>query len=144
MVLQYLETLSMRMKRHSENAQRLAEFLASHPRINRVNYSGLADHPQHELACRQMSAHGGLLSFVAPDGMSGAARVMNQLKLIVHAVTFGTSRTICMHPPTITHEHMTPEERLAAGIDDGLIRLSVGLENPEDLIDDLDQALRAV
>lgn len=66
---------------------------------------------------------------------------MNNLKLIVHAVTFGTSRTICMHPPTITHEHLTPEERQAAGIDDGLIRLSVGLENPEDIISDLDQAL---
>jgi len=66
---------------------------------------------------------------------------MNALKLIVHAVTFGTSRTICMHPATITHEHMTPEERATAGIDDGLIRLSVGLENPRDIIDDLDQAL---
>jgi len=66
---------------------------------------------------------------------------MNNLKLIVHAVTFGTSRTICMHPATITHEHMTPEERMQAGIDDGLIRLSVGLENTEDLMADLDQAL---
>ena len=141
MVLQYLETLSMRMQRHSENAQIVAAFLNSHPAVSRVNYSGLPDHPQHELACRQMSGHGGLLSFVAPGGMSGAARVMNSFKLIVHAVTFGTSRTICMHPPTITHEHMTPEERLAAGIDDGLIRMSVGLENAEDLIEDLDKAL---
>ena len=142
MVLQYLETLSMRMQRHSDNALKVAQYLASHPRVGQVNYSGLADHPQHDLACRQMSAHGGLLSFVAPGGMSGAADVMNQLKLIVHAVTFGTSRTICMHPPTITHEHMTPEERKTAGIDDGLIRLSVGLENYEDLIEDLDQALK--
>jgi cystathionine beta-lyase/cystathionine gamma-synthase len=144
MVLQYLETLSMRMQRHSDNALKVAQYLASDPRVDQVNYSGLPDHPQHELACRQMCAHGGLLSFVAPGGMSGAADVMNQLKLIVHAVTFGTSRTICMHPPTITHEHMTPEERKAAGIDDGLIRLSVGLENFEDLIEDLDQALKRV
>jgi len=144
MVLQYLETLSMRMQRHSANAMKVAEFLASQSRISQVNYSGLADHPQHDLACQQMSAHGGLLSFVAPGGRSGAANIMNQLQLIVHAVTFGTSRTICMHPPTITHEHMTPEERQTAGIDDGLIRLSVGLENPEDLIEDLSQALRAV
>ena len=141
MVLQYLETLSMRMQRHSKNALMVAEFLASHPKISQVNYSGLADHPQYELACRQMRAHGGLLSFVAPGGMSGAAGVMDRLKLIVHAVTFGTSRTICMHPPTITHEHKTPDERKAAGIEDGLIRLSVGLENAEDLIEDLDQAL---
>ncbi len=141
LVLQYLETLSMRMRRHSDNALEVAGFLAAHPKISHVNYSGLRDHPQHELACRQMSGHGGLLSFVAPSGIPGAARLMNSLRLIVHAVTFGTSRTICMHPPTITHEHMSPEERAAAGIHDGLIRLSVGLENPEDLISDLDQAL---
>jgi len=93
------------------------------------------------LARQQMKANGGLLSFVVPEGMKGAATVMDSLELIVHAVTFGTSRTICMHPPTITHEHMTPQERAAAGIDDGLIRLSVGLEDPEDLITDLGHAL---
>ena len=141
LVLQFLETLSMRMERHSANAQQVAEFLADHPRVVHVNYPGLPDHPQHELARRQMTANGGLLSFVAPGGMAGAACVMDSLELVVHAVTFGTSRTICMHPPTITHEHMTPEERAAAGIDDGLIRLSVGLEDPEDVIADLDQAL---
>jgi cystathionine beta-lyase/cystathionine gamma-synthase len=73
--------------------------------------------------------------------MAGAARVVDKLQLVIHAVTFGTSRTICMHPPTITHEHMTPEERTAVGIDDGLIRLSVGLEDPKDIIADLEQAL---
>jgi cystathionine beta-lyase/cystathionine gamma-synthase len=82
------------------------------------------------------------VSFVASGGIPGAAKLVNRPKLIVHAVTFGTSRTICMHPPAITHEHMTPEERAAVGIDDGLIRLSVGLENPADLIADLDQALQ--
>jgi methionine-gamma-lyase len=141
LVLQFLETLSMRMERHSANALQVAQFLADHPRVVHVNYPGLPDHPQHELAQRQMRSNGGLLSFVAPGGMAGAARVMDSLELVVHAVTFGTSRTICMHPPTITHEHMTPEERAAAGIDDGLIRLSVGLEDPEDIIADLGQAL---
>jgi len=141
LTLQYLETLSMRMERHSANAQAVAEFLAAHAKVRHVNYSGLPDHPQHELAKRQMRAHGGLMSFVVSGGMPAAAKVMNALKLIVHAVTFGTSRTICMHPATITHEHMTPAEREAAGIDDGLIRLSVGLENPEDIIADLEQAL---
>ena len=141
MTLQYLETLSMRMQRHSANALAVARFLHEHPKVARVNYSGLESHPQHALACRQMQAHGGLLSFVAPGGVPGAAAVMNRLKLVVHAVTFGTSRSICMHPPTITHEHMTPAERAAAGIDDGLIRLSVGLENPEDIVADLAQAL---
>jgi cystathionine beta-lyase/cystathionine gamma-synthase len=141
LTLQFLETLSLRMARHSSNAQRVAEFLADHPKVLHVNYPGLETHPQVELARRQMRAGGGLLSFVVPNGMAGAARVMDSLELVVHAVTFGTSRSICMHPPTITHEHMTPEERAAAGIDDGLIRVSVGLEDPEDVVDDLNQAL---
>ncbi|RLC01371.1 MAG: hypothetical protein DRH34_09265 [Deltaproteobacteria bacterium] len=141
MTLQYLETLSMRMEKHSANTMAVAQYLKKHPKVVHVNYSGLIDHPQHDLACRQMNGHGGLLSFVLKGGMGGASTVMNSLKMIVHAVTFGTSRTICMHPPTITHEHLTPKERLKAGIDDGLIRLSVGLENPEDLIRDLDRAL---
>ncbi len=144
MTLQYIETLSMRMQRHSANALAVARYLKAHPKVERVNYSGLEDHPQHALACRQMSGHGGLLSFVAPGGMQGAATVMNSFNRVVHAVTFGTSRSICMHPPTITHEHMTPDERKAAGIDDGLIRFSVGLENPEDIIADLEQALARV
>ncbi len=141
LMLQYLETLSLRMERHSANAAKVAGFLAAHPKVRHVNYTGLPSHPQHELAGRQMKAGGGLLSFVVPGGMQGAAAVMNSVRLVVHAVTFGTSRTICMHPRTITHEHMTQEERDEAGIDDGLIRLSVGLENPEDIIADLDQAL---
>jgi cystathionine beta-lyase/cystathionine gamma-synthase len=129
------------MERHSANAQKVAEFLCDHPKVLHVNYPGLPDHPQRELARRQMKAGGGLLSFVVPGGIEGAARVMDSLQLIIHAVTFGTSRTICMHPRTITHEHLTPEERAAAGIDDGLIRLSVGLEDTQDIIGDLEQAL---
>ncbi len=141
MTLQYLETLAMRMERHSTNTMAVAQYLKDHPNVAHVNYSGLADHPQHKLACHQMNGHGGLMSFVVKGGVEGAAAVMNSLELIVHAVTFGTSRTICMHPATITHEHLTPKERRKAGIDDGLIRLSIGLENPEDLMNDLDQAL---
>ena len=141
LTLQFLETLSLRMARHSDNAEVVAEFLVEHPKVLHVNYPGLTDHPQHALANRQMRRAGGMLSFVVPGGMEGAARVIDSFELITHAVTFGTSRTICMHPPTITHEHMTPEERAEAGIDDGLVRLSVGLEDPEDLMGDLDQAL---
>ncbi|MGD2164476.1 MAG: aminotransferase class I/II-fold pyridoxal phosphate-dependent enzyme [Anaerolineae bacterium] len=142
LTLQFVETLSLRMMRHSSNAQAVAEFLADHPRVEHVNYPGIPDHPQYELAQRQMSAGGGMLSFVAPGGVAGAARVIDSFELITHAVTFGTSRTICMHPPTITHGHMTAEERAKAGIADGLIRLSVGLEDEDDLIADLDQALK--
>ena len=141
LVLQFLETLSLRMDRHSTNAQRIAEYLDDHPRVEHVNYPGLPSHPQYDLAHDQMRAGGGMLSFVVPGGVTGAGRVIDRLDLITHAVTFGTSRTICMHPPTITHEHMTPEERDQAGIADGLIRLSVGLEDPADLIADLEAAL---
>jgi methionine-gamma-lyase len=141
LALMFLETLSMRMERHSANTQAVAEYLARHPRVVHVNYPGLPDHPQYELAQSQMTAPGGMLSFVVEGGMKGAEAAMNSLKLIVHAVTFGTSRTIVMHPATITHEHMTPEERAEAGIDDGLIRMSVGLEDVGDIIADLEQAL---
>ena len=141
LMLQFLETLTLRMERHSTNAQRVAEYLADHPRVEHVNYPGLPSHPQYDLAHEQMSAGGGMLSFVVPGGIPGAAQVIDRLDLITHAVTFGTSRTICMHPPTITHEHMTQEEREEAGIADGLIRLSVGLEDPADLIADLEAAL---
>jgi cystathionine beta-lyase/cystathionine gamma-synthase len=141
LTLQYLETLSLRMNRHSANAQKVAEYLADHPKVKLVNYPGLETHPQYDLACRQMRAGGGMLSFVVPGGIPAVRTAIDNFKLIIHAVTFGTSRTICMHPRTITHEHMTQVERDKAGIDDGLIRLSVGLERPDDLIADLDQAL---
>jgi len=141
LTLQYLETLSMRMDRHSSNAQKVAEYLADHPKIKLVNYPGLDIHPQYDLACRQMRAGGGMLSFVVSGGIPAVRTVIDGFKLVIHAVTFGTSRTICMHPRTITHEHMTQAERDKTGIDDGLIRLSVGLEEPNDIIADLEQAL---
>lgn len=144
LTLQYLETLSLRMEKHAANAQKMAEFLAAHPKVEQVNYPGLKSHPQYELSRRQMKTGGGMLSFVVPGGIEGARTVMNSFKLIIHAVTFGTSRTICMHPRTITHEHMTQEERDLAGIGDGLIRVSVGLEDPNDLLADLDQALSKI
>ena len=141
LAVQYLETLPLRMERHSTNAQAVAAYLADHPKVTRVNYPGLPDHPQYDLARRQMLASGGMLSFVVRGGIPAAARMMDGFELIIHAVTFGTSRTVCMHPRTITHEHMSQAERDVAGIDDGLIRLSVGLEALPDIIADLDQAL---
>ncbi len=144
LTLQYLETLSMRMDRHSLNSQKVAEYLIDHPKVQRVDHTGLPSHPQYELAQKQMSGPGGLMSFVVKGGIPAAAKVMDSFKLICHAVTFGTSRSICMHPATITHEHMTPEERAAVGVDDGLIRLSIGLENVDDLIADLSHALDKV
>jgi cystathionine beta-lyase/cystathionine gamma-synthase len=144
LTLQYIETLSLRMEKHAANAQKIAEFLSGHPKVQLVNYPGLKTHPQYDLSQKQMRTGGGMLSFVVQNGIPSVRTMTNAFKLIIHAVTFGTSRTICMHPRTITHEHMTQEERDTAGIDDGLIRLSVGLENPEDLIADLDQALSKI
>jgi cystathionine beta-lyase/cystathionine gamma-synthase len=129
------------MQRHSNNDQRVAKFLASYPSIERVNYPDLPVHPQQALACRRIRSGGGMLSFVAPSGIEAAGIVLDGLKLITRAVTFGKIRTICMHPATSTHEHMTSEEREKAGIPDGLIRLSVGLEEADDIINDLQQAL---
>jgi methionine-gamma-lyase len=137
-----VETLPMRMSRHSRNAEKVAAYLAQHPRVLGVNYPGLPEHPQYELARHQMpDGCGGMMSFQVEGGLDGAATVMESFQMIPMVVTFGTSRTVATHPASHTHWPMTPEEREAAGIYDGLIRLSVGLEEPEDIIADLEQAL---
>lgn len=142
LVLMSLETLPLRMARHSSNAEKVAAYLAQHYKVSRVNYPSVPDYPQRELAKRQMpNGFGGLLSFVVDGGKGGAVKVTNALELITLIPSFGTSRTIITHPATHTHCNMTPEEREAVGIYDGLLRLSVGLEDPEDIIADLDQAL---
>jgi len=141
LVLMSLETLPLRMERHSANAERLVEYLAQHPKVKRINYPSLPDHPQRELAKKQMpDGFGGLLSFEVEGGREGAVQAINSFRLIPIVPSFGTSRTIATHPATHTHCNMTLEERKAVGIHGGLIRLSVGLEDPEDLIADLDQA----
>jgi len=137
-----VETLPMRMSRHSRNAEKVAAYLAQHPRVLGVNYPGLPEHPQYELARHQMpDGCGGMMSFQVEGGLDGAATVMESFQMIPMVVTFGTSRTVATHPASHTHWPMTPEEREAAGIYDGLIRLSVGLEEPKDIIADLEQAL---
>jgi O-succinylhomoserine sulfhydrylase len=141
LVLMSLETLPLRMERHSKNAEILAEWLAQHPKVKGINYPN-SQHPQWELAKRQMpDGFGGLLSFEVQGGREGAVKVINSFRLIPIVPSFGTSRTIATHPATHTHCNMKPAEREAVGIYDGLIRLSVGLENPEDIIADLEQAL---
>ena len=141
LVLMSLETLTLRMARHSSNAEKLVEYLTRHPKVKGINYPS-PQHPQWELAKKQMpDGFGGLLSFEVVGGREGAVEVMNSFQLIPIIPSFGTSRTIGTHPATHTHSNMTPDERAAVGIYEGLIRLSVGLEDPEDLIADLDQAL---
>jgi cystathionine beta-lyase/cystathionine gamma-synthase len=140
-----LETLPLRMERHSANAERLAEYLAQHPKVKGINYPSLQQHPQRELAKRQMPhGFGGLLSFEVVGGKEGAKQVINSFRLIPIVPSFGTSRTIATHPATHTHCNLRPEEREAVGIYDGLIRLSVGLEDLEDIIADVGQALDTI
>jgi O-acetylhomoserine/O-acetylserine sulfhydrylase-like pyridoxal-dependent enzyme len=142
LTLMSVETLPLRMAGHSRNAEQVVAYLAQHPKVTRVNYPGLPDHPQHELAKHQMpDGCGGMMSFVVEGGTDGATTVMESFQMIPIAVTFGTSRTIATHPASHTHWPMTPEERQAAGIYDGLVRLSIGLEDSKDIIADLEQAL---
>jgi O-succinylhomoserine sulfhydrylase len=145
LVLMSLETLPLRMARHSSNAERMVEYLAQHPKVKGINYPSAQQYPQRELAERQMpDGFGGLLSFEVDGGREAAVQVMNSFRLIPIIPSFGTSRTIATHPATHTHSNMSPKEREAVGIYDGLIRLSVGLEDPEDLIADLEQALSKI
>jgi cystathionine beta-lyase/cystathionine gamma-synthase len=137
-----VETLPSRMTHHCSNTEQVAAFLAQHPSVRTVNYPSLPEHPQHALAKRQMTkGYGGMLSFEVDGGREDAIKVIEACQMITIVPSFGTSRTIMTHPATHTHYDMTPQEREAAGIYDGLIRLSVGLEDPEDIIADLDQAL---
>jgi cystathionine beta-lyase/cystathionine gamma-synthase len=142
LALMSLETLPSRMVRHCSNAEQVAVLLAEHPRVRSVNYPSLPDHPQHALAKRQMpKGFGGMLSFVVDGGREGAVTVIEACRMIAIVPSFGTSRTIATHPATHTHDSMAAQEREAAGIYDGLIRLSVGLEDPADITADLEQAL---
>ncbi len=142
LTLMSMETLPSRIVQHCSNTEQVAAFLAQHSRVRSVNYPSLSDHPQHALAKRQMpKGFGGMLSFVVDGGREAAVKVIEACQMIAIVPSFGTSRTIATHPATHTHNRMTPQERKAAGIYDGLIRLSVGLEDPDDIIVDLEQAL---
>lgn len=143
LLLRGLKTLHVRMERHSENALKVARFLEQHPMVEKVYYPGLPSFAQHELAKRQMDGFGGVLSFEVRGGVEAGQRMMNAVRLCQVAVSLGDADTLIQHPASMTHSPVPPEERLKAGITDGLVRLSVGLEEPADLIADLDQALRA-
>ena len=137
-----LETLDLRVERHCANAIRVATRLEDHSGVERVLYPGLASHPQHDLAGRQMKAGGSLLAFRVGGGKARAFEVLNRLRLILISNNLGDAKSLVTHPATTTHSKLPPEERLALGITDDLIRMSVGLEDVDDLIADLDQALR--
>jgi methionine-gamma-lyase len=136
-----LKTLALRMDRHSQNALTIAQYLEKHPKVAHVNYNGLASHPDHEIAKKQMSQFGGMLSFELKAGLEGGKAFMNKIKFCTLAPTLGDVDTLILHPASMSHINIPKEVRLQNGITDGLIRISVGIEEVEDIIGDLEQAM---
>jgi len=135
----------LRMQRHIENAATLADWLSKHPKVSKVYYPGLENFPDHEIAAKQMfSGFGGMLSFELTGGFNAGVALMQNLKLITLAVSLGNVDSLIEHPASMTHSAMSPEDRLQFGITDSLVRLSVGIENIEDILADLKQALEKV
>ena len=141
LILRGLKTLEIRMERHCANAKAIAEFLDQHPAVEKVYYPGLKNHEGHDIAARQMKDFGGMLSFEVKGGRAAGTKLVNSLHLITVAVSLGDAETLIEHPASMTHSTYTEEELAASGIPAGLIRLSAGLENAEDIIADLEQAL---
>lgn len=141
LVLRGLKTLSLRMARHSQSAQTIARWLEDHPAVEQVFYPGLQSFPQRDLAARQMASGGGMMAFELKGGHAAGVAMMNRLTLIRRAVSLGDAETLIQHPASMTHSPYTPEERAAAGIGEGMVRLSVGLEDVADILQDLATAL---
>lgn len=141
LILRSLKTLSLRMERHCENAQHLANWLSTHPKVRKVIYPGLSSHPQHQLAKEQMSAFGGMISIVLQGGLEEAKRFLSACKLFTLAESLGGVESLIEHPAIMTHASIPPEKREELGIVDGFIRLSVGIEHIDDLQADLEHAL---
>ncbi|KAB2859770.1 MAG: aminotransferase class I/II-fold pyridoxal phosphate-dependent enzyme [Flavobacteriales bacterium] len=137
-----LETLAVRMDRHSENALKLAQWLEQHPEVEWVKYPFLPSHPQYQIAKKQMKAGGGMVSFNVKGGLEKGRQFLNQLQMISMSANLGDTRSIATHPASTTHSKLTEQERLETGILPGLIRVSVGLEHINDIIADIEQALR--
>jgi cystathionine beta-lyase/cystathionine gamma-synthase len=143
LVLRGTKTLAVRMAQHNVNGMALAEFLSSHPKVKQVLYPGLPAHPQHALARRQMQGFGGMLTFDV-GSLEAVGHVLNRVRLMALAESLGGVETLISHPATMTHASVPPERRAAIGITDGMIRISAGIEDIEDLKDDLRQALEGL
>jgi cystathionine gamma-lyase/cystathionine beta-lyase/cystathionine gamma-lyase/homocysteine desulfhydrase len=143
LVLRGIKTLGVRMRQHDANGRRIASFLAEHPKVERVYYPGLASHPQHDLARRQMSGFGGMIAFET-GSLERARAVLNGTRLCALAESLGGVETLICHPASMTHASVPDAERARLGITDGLVRISVGIEDAEDLIEDLDAALARI
>ncbi|UCF78374.1 MAG: aminotransferase class I/II-fold pyridoxal phosphate-dependent enzyme [Candidatus Eiseniibacteriota bacterium] len=144
LLLRGLKTLPVRMEKHSENAMEIAQFLSFHPKVSRVWFPWLRTHPQYELAKRQMRGPGGMIAFELKGGREAGRKLMNSVEVCVLAVSLGDVDTLIQHPATMTHCGYTPEELEEVGITEGLVRLSVGLEDVDDLIYDLRQAMKRI
>ena len=145
LILRGLKTLEIRVQRHCENANKIAEYLEKHPKVQKVYFPGLKSHKGHDIAAKQM--HGGfgaIIAFEVKGGMEAGKKLCNSLDMITVAVSLGDAETLIEHPASMTHSPYSPEERAAAGISDGLVRLSVGLENVEDIIADLEQGFKKI
>jgi len=138
-----LETLAVRMERHCQNALELANYLQTHSEVLKVKYPFLPSHPQHELAKKQMKLGGGVVTFEIKGGIERGRKFLNSLKMLSHSANLGDTRSIATHPASTTHSKLSEEERLAVGIMPGLVRVSVGLENIQDIINDMEQAIKA-
>jgi methionine-gamma-lyase len=141
LLIQGIKTLEIRMDRHCSNAMEVAKYLEAHSSIAKVNYSGLDSHPDHKVALKQMRHPGAMLSFELKSGLQGGIDFMNKLKMCVRTVSLGTVDTLLSHPASMTHYSVPKEQRERYGITDGLIRMNVGIENLQDIIADLEQAL---
>jgi O-acetylhomoserine (thiol)-lyase len=139
--LQGLETLALRMEKHSENALQVAEHLQGHPAVAWVNYPGLESHPSHALAKKYLKGNGAILGFGIKGGLESGKKFIEALKLFSHLANIGDSKSLVIHPASTTHQQLTPEEQQATGVTPDFIRLSIGIEDVEDIIADLDQAL---
>ncbi|CAM4212635.1 MULTISPECIES: trans-sulfuration enzyme family protein [Pseudoalteromonas] len=139
-----LKTLALRVQRHCQSAQTVAEFLEAHPKVNKVYYPGLPSHPGYQFLGEQMKGAGGVIAFEINGSLEQGEQFINATELCTLAVSLGDPETLIQHPASMTHSPYTQEERLAAGISDGLIRISVGLEDVEDIIDDLKQAFNKI
>ena len=142
--LQGLETLPVRMERHSQNALRIAEFLEGHPAVSWVNYPGLKSHPQHEVSAKYHThGYGAIIGFGIKGGLEAGKQLIRHIELFSHLANVGDAKSLIIHPASTTHSQLTPEEQFETGVTPDFVRLSVGLETVDDLIDDLDQALKA-
>lgn len=144
MVIRGLKTLSIRVERAQQNAIKVASFLEAHPKIDWVKYPGLKSHPQYQLAQTQMAGPGSMISFELKGGLEAGKKLMNSVKLAILAVSLGGVETLIQHPASMTHSKMDKQAKALSGITDGLVRFSVGIENVEDIIHDLEQALAQV